>query len=170
MKLYRCQIKVNGMNYSCFDNMRKHEKESGYEFMKRIFKTITTKEEKDPNQPKTINDMMEPEFVGCSYEDMILEFKFHVHKWAVNPNGTFHGGLITTACDITMGVLARFFNEGIRVATVEININFMRPINLGEDCLVKAKIMKNGKRVKFTACDIYSLDGKLVATGSGIFM
>lgn len=158
------------MDYKIFDNMKIKGTESDQEFMERILNQIIEKSATNSYCNMTINEMMKPEFISCSYDFMMLNLKFHVYEWTLNPYGMFHGGLITTACDITMGMLARFFNKGIGVVTVELSINFLRGITSDENCLFCAKLKKNGKRVKFTACDVYSSKNQLLATATGVFM
>lgn len=162
------------MKYQIFDDLKdglltRGEHESEQEFMERVLKSAA--EENHAQECIGINQMIAPEFAGCSYEDMTLSFQFHVHEWSLNPSRTLHGGVIATACDITMGVLARFYCGGVRAVTVELNVSYMRPIGPDEDYVVEARMKKNGKRLKFTECKVLRVtDEEVIADASGVFL
>ena len=161
------------MKYTIFDDMtegriHKLAGESDDDYMARILRTATRREADDPEQ---INTMMEPHFVNCSFRDQALSFRYTAEKWCLNPTGTLHGGIMASACDIAMGVLARVLDDGIRAATVELNVHYMGPVNPGTDYIVTARMKKNGKSLKFMECDVRSAsDDKMLAGATGIFV
>ena len=161
------------MNYHIFEDITggrivRQEQETEDDFMARVLKGAAVRSREDPQQ---INTMMEPEFVSCSFEKEELCYRFRAADWCLNPTGTLHGGIMAAACDITMGILARYLNKGIRAATVDLSVHYMRPVNRGEEYAVTARMKKNGKNLKYMECEARSCRGnRLLAAASAIFM
>ena len=161
------------MNFEVIRDIRsgiitKGEQESGQEFMERILKAVCTPE--TGNVPD-FDDKMSPELFACDYENMTLTYKFDPKDWMMNPHGTIHGGIITTACDMTMGSLVRFCAGRPDAVTVQINIEFIRPVMTGEPYTVEAHIVKKGKTVIFCECKARDLGtGNVLAAATGTFM
>ena len=162
------------MDYRVFERLEegqdfRTDRETGQDFMARILQGVINGSDND--NPQILNDLVAPEFVDCDFNEQSLHVRYPVKDWELNPNGTLHGGIISTVCDITMGVLARFMFCRRQAVTVELNTNYMNPARAGSQVLVCAKVKKNGKRVKFLECKVYSEDdGKILADASGIFM
>lgn len=71
------------------------------------------------------------------------------------------GALIDTACGFAAATLVG------RVLASHYSVNCLRPA-VGERFIARARVVKPGKSLVFTACDLYALSGgieKLVATG-----
>jgi uncharacterized protein (TIGR00369 family) len=80
-----------------------------------------------------------------------------------NPMGTVHGGILCTLADSAMGMaFASTLGEGETFTTLEVKINFLRPIFEGK-LFAKAKVVHRGRTVGLVDCDITTEDGKLVA-------
>jgi uncharacterized protein (TIGR00369 family) len=80
-----------------------------------------------------------------------------------NPMGTVHGGILCTLADSAMGMaFASTLDEGETFTTLEVKINFLRPI-FEEKLCAAAKVVHRGRTVGLVDCDITTEDGKLVA-------
>lgn len=83
--------------------------------------------------------------LDISYDDeartcqVVLPYAAHL----CNPQGTVHGGVITTAMDISMGHLChRFLSTAV---TVEMQVRFFRPLTgMGR---VEGRVLRSGRRL-----------------------
>src|ERR1700691_950724 len=79
-----------------------------------------------------------------------------------NPMGTLHGGIYCDLADAAMGyAYAAALGEGEAFTTVELNINFFRPVRKGR-LTAEAKVVKAGSTLGYVECDVKDSDGKLV--------
>lgn len=49
--------------------------------------------------------------------------------------------------------------------SVEINTTYMAAVPIGEEVLIKGRLLKSGRRMGFTTVDIYRADGSIAVTG-----
>ena len=122
-------------------------------------------------QKDTMNGMMEGEWGGCSFEDKTLTFEFPVQQWQANRIGNMHGGAICTAFDLTIAALARFYARENFAPTINLDVNYIRPVPMGETLVVTAKATSTGRRItQLTGEARVKSTGKLAATASSIYM
>lgn len=100
-----------------------------------------------------------------SYDDdeqtcsVVLPYARHLG----NPQGSMHGGIITTAMDISMGHLThRFLSTAM---TIEMNLRFFRPLR--SDGTATATVLKPGRRLVHLESRMTDAEGRLVAYGVG---
>lgn len=100
-----------------------------------------------------------------SYDDdqqtcsVVLPYARHLG----NPQGSVHGGIITTAMDISMGHLThRFLSTAM---TIEMSLRFFRPLTT--DGTATARLIKPGRRLVHLESRMTDADGRLVAHGVG---
>lgn len=81
-----------------------------------------------------------------------------------NQNGTVHGGLLCELADAAIGTAqSTLMNEGESFASLELKINFFRPV--WKDKLVAyAKPLQRGKTIVVYNCEITNSEGKAVAS------
>ena len=162
------------MNYEYFTQLEegsltKAENETEQAFMEKVLSAVFT--EKSEQLRSRVNDMLDPQFVGCSAEEKSLSISFGVQEWMLNPNGTLHGGVLSTAVDMGMSVLARYVRKQRGAATVQLSINFIRPVNKEEEFIVTASADHSGRRSTVIRAEVVvKSTGKLAATASGVFM
>lgn len=87
-----------------------------------------------------------------------------------NRMGNFQGGLIASLIDNAMSILVvPSFGAFL---TMNLDVNFFVPISKEFDTvLIKAKIVKPGKRTKYLRAEVFRSDGKLaVLAGSNVMM
>lgn len=122
-------------------------------------------------QKDLINGMMNVSTAECSYEDKTVTFAFPIQEWQANRVGNLHGGIICTAFDITIAVLARFYAGENFAPTISLDVKFVRPVMVGDTMLVTAKAIAVSKRISQLTCEAYSQKtGKLVASGASVYM
>ncbi|MGB9678483.1 MAG: PaaI family thioesterase [Thermoanaerobacteraceae bacterium] len=85
----------------------------------------------------------------------------------LNPLNIAHGGVLFTLMDITMGMAARTL--GKQVISIEMNINYIAPANIGDEVKATAKMLHVGNKTSVAVCEAYSQDGKLLASARETF-
>jgi uncharacterized protein (TIGR00369 family) len=84
-------------------------------------------------------------------------------KQHTSPLGTVHGGILCAIADATMGLAyATTLNEGETFATVEIKVNFLRPVWQGR-LRAKGKVVSSGRNLGLVECDVTDQDQRLIA-------
>jgi uncharacterized protein (TIGR00369 family) len=80
-----------------------------------------------------------------------------------NPMGTLHGGVLCDIADAAMGLAyASTLEEGESFTTLELKINFLKPI-WNSKLTAKGVVMKKGKTTGLVECKITDEGGSLVA-------
>jgi uncharacterized protein (TIGR00369 family) len=83
-----------------------------------------------------------------------------------NPMGTLHGGILCDIADAAMGIAyASTLAEGETFTTIELKINFLKPI-WNAKLTAEGRVVKRGRTVGLTECDITDEKGSLVARAS----
>jgi len=102
--------------------------------------------------------------------DGTAEFGYVADGRHANPMGTLHGGILCDLADAAMGVaLASTLDEGESFATLELHINFLRPV-WDAKLTAKGRIVSRGRTVAMTACDIVDEDQRHIAAVTGTQM
>jgi uncharacterized protein (TIGR00369 family) len=87
-----------------------------------------------------------------------------------NPMGTLHGCIYCDLADIAMGyAYAATLGEGETFTTIELKINFFRPIRKAA-LTAEARVVKAGSTVGYVECDVKDQTGKLVAKAASTCM
>lgn len=87
-----------------------------------------------------------------------------------NPMGTLHGGILCDIADAAMGIAyASNLGQGESFTTLELKINFLKPV-WNAKLTAEGRVVKNGRTVGMTECDIFDQHGKLVARASSTCM
>ena len=72
-----------------------------------------------------------------------------------NPMGTLHGGILCDLADAAMGIaLASTLAEGESFTTLELQINFLRPV-WNAKLTAKGRVVSRGRTVAMTSCDVH---------------
>ncbi|XP_006872951.1 PREDICTED: acyl-coenzyme A thioesterase 13 [Chrysochloris asiatica] len=95
---------------------------------------------------------------------VVCEMK--VEDQHTNKMGTLHGGLTATLVD-NISTLALLCTErGAPGVSVDMNITYMSPAKIGEDVVITAHVLKQGKTLAFASVDLTNkATGKLIAQG-----
>jgi uncharacterized protein (TIGR00369 family) len=87
-----------------------------------------------------------------------------------NPMGTVHGGIYCDLADAAMGfAYAATLGEGETFTTVELKINFFRPVRQGR-LTAEARVVRAGANLGYVECDVTDGEGRLVARAASTCM
>jgi uncharacterized domain 1 len=80
------------------------------------------------------------------------------------PHGVLHGGATASLIDTAMAfaVITKLAADE-KATTVDLTVHFLRPV-VDEDVTCKAKIVRAGKRLLTVSADVFSDNGKQIAT------
>ena len=84
-------------------------------------------------------------------------------KRHASPLGTVHGGVLGAIADAAMGLAyATMLKEAETFATIELKINFLRPVWEGR-LRAEGKVVSTGRNLGLVECDVTDQDQRLVA-------
>lgn len=78
-----------------------------------------------------------------------------------------NGAVQASLFDLVIGLVGIVNSNKYRTATVQLNMNFLKPVN-GDKVIVKGKLIKDGKSLIFARAEIYDAKNNLCATCDGI--
>lgn len=85
----------------------------------------------------------------------------------LNPLEVAHGGVLFSLMDSAMGIAAKTLGKD--AVTLEMNINYIKSVKVGDKINAFAKIVHLGKSTAVAVCDAYNQDGQLVASARETF-
>jgi uncharacterized protein (TIGR00369 family) len=95
---------------------------------------------------------------------------FEAERRHASPLGTLHGGVLCDIADAAMGLAyAATLDEGETFTTLELKINFLKPVWSGRLTAV-GRVVKGGRTVGLTECDITDDKERLVARATSTCM
>ncbi|XP_042724755.1 acyl-coenzyme A thioesterase 13 [Lagopus leucura] len=104
------------------------------------------------------------ELLSASPGKVVCELK--VEEEHTNKHGTLHGGLTATLVDVISTVALMYTERGVPGVSVDINITYTSAAKIGEEVLITAQILKQGRNLAFASVDLTSkATGKLIAQG-----
>ena len=161
------------MNYTCFSQLEEGtytsaEAETEQTFMEKVLSAVFS--ETEDVLLERINDKMQPQFICCNAAERSLSVSFTAQEWMLNPNGTLHGGMLSTAVDIVMSVFARFLLKKRTVVTVQLSMNFLRTIQKGESFTVTVTADHAGRRSVMMHATVFGQSGKPATTATAVLM
>lgn len=96
--------------------------------------------------------------------------EFEAGETHANPMGTLHGGVLCDIADAAMGLaLAATLDEGESFTTLELKINFLKPIWKAK-LKATGRVVKRGRSIGLIECDVMDEAGSLVARASSTCM
>lgn len=102
--------------------------------------------------------------LSASPGKVVCEMK--VAEEHTNRGGTLHGGLTATLVDVISTVAIMNSERGAPGVSVDMNITYMNAAKIGEDVLITAQVLKQGRTLAFATVDLTSkVTGKLIAQG-----
>lgn len=88
----------------------------------------------------------------------------------LHPMGVVHGGAIFSVADSAVAMaLFGMAEKGETVATVEMKINYLKPINESE-IMAEAKIVNKGSRIALGEVEVTNGKGELIAKALATYM
>ena len=100
-----------------------------------------------------------------------VEYRFTPEKHHESSPGVMHGGALAGYMDAVLGLaaLSRVSGDGFLVSTVELKMNFLRPVKTGDRLKGQGSVMFQGKRLLVSTAVITNQHGEEVAVGQGTF-
>ena len=96
---------------------------------------------------------------------------FEITEDMANPYGLLHGGISCTLMDDIIGLAAATLGSDKFSVSLNLQVNYLDKVRIGEEIIVKAKIIREGRNVLNAITKIYNSAGKLVANGkSDLFL
>ena len=90
-------------------------------------------------------------------------FVLHADRKHQNPMGTLHGGVLCDLGDAAMGcAVATTLEEGQSYTTVELHINFFKPVWSGR-LVATAKVVRRTRKLGYAEAEVVDDTGSLVA-------
>jgi uncharacterized protein (TIGR00369 family) len=87
-----------------------------------------------------------------------------------NPMGTLHGGILCDIADAAMGLaFASTLSDGESFTTVELKINFFRPVWEAQ-LKAEAKVVRRGSKIGYVECEVTDEQNRLVAKAASTCM
>ncbi|XP_054842005.1 acyl-coenzyme A thioesterase 13 [Eublepharis macularius] len=102
--------------------------------------------------------------LSASPRKIVCEMK--VEEEHTNRGGTLHGGLTATLVDVVSTAALLHSENPIAGVSVDMNITYMSAAKIGDEILITAEILKQGRSLAFASVDLTSkATGKLIAQG-----
>ncbi|ROK35774.1 Acyl-coenzyme A thioesterase 13 [Anabarilius grahami] len=102
--------------------------------------------------------------LSASPGKVVCEMK--VEEEHTNRGGTLHGGLTATLVDMISTTAIMYSERGAPGVSVDMNITYMNAAKIGEDILITAQVLKQGRTLAFATVDLTNkANGKLIAQG-----
>lgn len=118
----------------------------------------------------TINAMMEMRVLSININKKQVILQFPVQKWQLNPAGHMHGGMLSTAMDITMGCASYIFSDASFTPTIQMSVNFDKGIAEHETLVIEGYCDHVGSRIVQARAIAHFFDSNaLVATANGSY-
>ena len=106
--------------------------------------------------------------VSLDQGQAVFEMDADERHW--NPMGTLHGGVLCDIADAAMGfAFATTLAEGESFTTIELKINYLRPIWRAH-LRATGRVVKRGRKIGLVDCDVTDEKGALVARASSTCM
>ena len=81
---------------------------------------------------------------------------------ATNIHGNAHGGFILGLLDSTCGMAAH--TMGYANVTVQMSTNFMKPVRIGEEIVLEARVLHGGRRSTVVSCQVSDVQGRVLVS------
>ncbi|XP_076186230.1 acyl-coenzyme A thioesterase 13 isoform X3 [Aptenodytes patagonicus] len=95
---------------------------------------------------------------------IVCEMK--VEEEHTNRGGTLHGGLTATLVDVVSTTALLYTERAVPGVSVDMNITYTSAAKIGEEILITAQILKQGRNIAFASVDLTNkATGKLIAQG-----
>lgn len=122
--------------------------------------------------PGSIGDILKFQLVSCEPEKGDYTLTCKTAPWMRNYAGTLHGGMCATILDQAMGFISYCIKPGEGTApTVQIEVDYHRPIIPGEDVIVKIHVVTATRSLMNLTAEAMQATNpeKICLSGSGIY-
>ncbi|MED5578609.1 MAG: PaaI family thioesterase [Nitrospinota bacterium] len=112
------------------------------------------------------------EFVGIEFLDASKDFakmRLRLKSEVLQPTGILHGGAIFTLMDSTGGVAAHLSYPGQNLVTLEMKVNFIRPVSSGY-ILAESSPLHRGRKTSVWQVKVTDEEDRSVAFATATYM
>lgn len=112
-----------------------------------------------------------PHGIGLNWysdEENTIYSEFVLDESQQGPPGFAHGGVSAAILDEAMG--AAVWRSGFNVAVVNLEINYKRPLPLGQSLKLEARFTERNERKIHATGEIRLPDGTIAVSGTGIYI
>ncbi|XP_053719811.1 acyl-coenzyme A thioesterase 13 [Synchiropus splendidus] len=103
-------------------------------------------------------------FLAADPGKVVCEMR--VEEEHTNRGGTMHGGLTATLVDVISTLAIMNSERGAPGVSVDLNVTYMSAAKLGDDVLITAHVLKEGRTLAFANVDLTNkATGKMIAAG-----
>lgn len=95
--------------------------------------------------------------------DDSMSVEFEVTEQMTNPGGYLHGGMHAAIMDEVIGMTVAALDKEFHFVSVNLSIDFLGNVKLGDKILATAKTIRKGRRIINMACEVTDLNGKLLS-------
>lgn len=95
-------------------------------------------------------------------------FLFVVDERHVNMRGAFHGGMMMTLADMTLGWAVWAATDFAATVTVNMQTQFLKSAKAGDHVEVKTEITRQTRSLVFARAD-FVVDGEIIFTASSVW-
>ncbi len=99
-------------------------------------------------------------------EEGLAEIEYTVRKEMTNPLGTMQGGIMAALVDDTMGMAFFTLSQENMFTTTNLNINYLYGVKEGEKVVVKAEVVRIGKKIANIECKVMNEKGDVICTAT----
>ena len=100
-----------------------------------------------------------------------VEVGFRVTEDMVNPYGILHGGISCVLMDDIIGLAAATLGTDYFPVSLNLQVNYLKKVMIGEQIIVSATIIREGRNILNAITNIYDKSKNLVANGkSDLFL
>lgn len=122
--------------------------------------------------PGSIGDLMDYRVLGWDPEKQEVTMTCKTLPWMRNFAGTLHGGLCATVVDQAMGFVSNALRGGHAVVpTVQLSVNYHRPLHPGTEVLVRVRVESATRRFMTLTAQASQSDApeKLCLSATGLY-
>jgi uncharacterized protein (TIGR00369 family) len=116
------------------------------------------------NRPQCVLTM-QPEFVEY-VEGESITYAYPVLPMYANPRQTMQGGFMAAAFDNAFGALVSLTTKRMDMASIDLELNYHRPIMVGDKLIIKVYIKSLGKTIVHLTGDAYDSQQNLVSSAT----
>ena len=91
---------------------------------------------------------------------------YQVRKEMTNPFGTIQGGIMAALIDDTMGLAFLSLNNEYLFTTTNLHVNYLFGAKEGEQVIVKAQVVRIGKKISNIECKVYNKNEEVICTAT----
>lgn len=97
-----------------------------------------------------------------------IQAEFTFKESEQGPPGYVHGGASAAVLDEAMG--AAVWVAGLQVVAARLEVDYKRPIPLGQKISIRARVSEQHARKTLTSAEILLADGTIAVVGKGIYV